>query len=461
MVLDSPGEPSRAPESAAPQPLQPMAVAGTLSWLLFAASALVVYSWFKPYAPADRLAPLAVYAAIYMVIWAVLDGVLIIRPPRSAAEHRFWHRAVIAVMVGADIACIWVVWVIAPYGPMELRMMVVVLMMAHVPAQILSSPENVAINRLGIVVVIGSTIALTALHGGRLGQLLGLYLLGFAAMMYLLSNVVRHTVSKTVAARDASDETAVRLEQLLATVSAERDAKTRFIAAASHDLGQPLQAAALFFDQVIQAQTAAQRTTAADGVRRAFASAQQLLSHMLSHLRLEADIVEPQYSRVSLGTAMHRVARQYAPAAKAAGMRIRIVQSRETVRLDPALLDRALGNLVANAIRHSGGRRVLLGVRQYGVGAVRLWVIDDGVGISQADAPHVFEDYFQGSDSRAPVGTGFGLGLASVRRVAQLMGGQVGLEPRLNRGAAFYMTFLRPEPTRANAWRSAAKAKAA
>jgi signal transduction histidine kinase len=112
--------------------------------------------------------------------------------------------------------------------------------------------------------------------------------------------------------------------------------------------------------------------------------------------------------------------------------------------LDPSLIDRALGNLIVNAVTHSHGRRILLAARRHGPAAVRLWVIDDGVGVGRVDAKHIFEDYYQGSGEHGRARGGFGLGLASVRRLATLMDGVAGLDPRWRRGAAFFLEFPLP-----------------
>jgi signal transduction histidine kinase len=229
------------------------------------------------------------------------------------------------------------------------------------------------------------------------------------------------------------------LERALAAVAAERDAKTQFIAAASHDLGQPLQAASLFFDQTLRAPNAVQRSQAADGVRKAFESADQLLSHMLNHLRLEADAVDPQFVRLSVGPVMARIAAQFSPAANAAGITIKVVHTGLKLWMDRVLLERALGNLVNNAIEHSGATRIVMGLRGAGSDFVRIWVLDDGRGVAPGDADHLFEDYYRGS---APaVTTGFGLGLSSVRRIATLLHGDAGLDLRWQSGAAFYLQF--------------------
>ena len=126
------------------------------------------------------------------------------------------------------------------------------------------------------------------------------------------------------------------------------------------------------------------------------------------------------------------------PAARLSGTDIVAMPGRVEAMADPALVERVLGNLVGNAIRHAKARRVLVGARRR-ADRVRVWVIDDGVGVAETDAPRLFEDFVQGSDHGDEIRGGFGLGLASARRMAALMAGAVGLEPKWTKGSAFWL----------------------
>jgi signal transduction histidine kinase len=159
---------------------------------------------------------------------------------------------------------------------------------------------------------------------------------------------------------------------------------------------------------------------------------------MLDHLRLESRSIEPQLRQVAVGPLIARIAEMNEPAARLAGVSLMALPTRLKAVGDPALTERALGNLVGNAIRHAKARRILIGARRV-AGRVRLWVIDDGVGVAEADAARLFEDFVQGSDHGDEVRGGFGLGLSSARRMAQLMGGGVGLERKWRRGSAFWL----------------------
>jgi signal transduction histidine kinase len=219
---------------------------------------------------------------------------------------------------------------------------------------------------------------------------------------------------------------------------AARDGRTRFLAAASHDLGQPLQAARLFAAQAMGSATGPARERAQRGLDWAFDATEQLLGQMLDHLRLEAGQVEARLAPLALGPVLAELAERHEPAARLAGLAISALPSRLEVTADRALLDRALGNLVGNAIRHAKARRVLVAARRH-AGRVRIWVIDDGVGIPAVDAPRLFDDHFQGSNHGDEIRGGFGLGLASTRRLAEVMAGRAGYDPRWRRGSAFWV----------------------
>lgn len=425
----------------ATHPLRPAILAGVLSLALFSISTVITFRIFPPALHLVATWTLTFFAAGLVTIWAVFCLIALIRRPSARERVLVWGQATRGIIYGAHICCVWLIWGVLPHGATADQFVAMVFMTAYVPAQIITSPENTTANRVGIVAVLGSSVAFLATRGNSLATMLAIYMAAYAVVMLVLSDRVRRTVDMTVAARLSSDAAALRLERLLEQVAEERDAKTRFIMAASHDLGQPLQAAALFFDQTTRAPTAAAREKAADGVRRAFASAEQLLAHMLNHLRLEADAVEPQLSRVALLPLLSRIAAQHAPAAQEAGITIRVLPAAFALVADPVLMERAIGNLVHNAIHHSRGTRLLLAARRHGVAALRIWVVDNGAGISATDAKHIFEDYYQGIAGSGGPRVGFGLGLPSVERIAKLMGGCAGLESRFRRGAAFFMEF--------------------
>ncbi|QYE36579.1 HAMP domain-containing histidine kinase [Polymorphobacter sp. PAMC 29334] len=435
----SPGLEQADRDYAVTHPLRPMLTAGILSLGLFVLSSVLSYATIRA-SPPPLTMPLLIYTAAFVLLWVAGLVVMVARRAGHAERVRVWSRLAIFIILGSHLACFGLIWGVMPFLRLDGQLLLAIPLIGCVPVQLICSPENSLANRSGAVGVIGSLGAFFATRGTEFTTFAALYIFGFAIIMLILGDRVAGTVRATVAARLASDAAARKLDRLLSEVAAERDAKTKFIAAASHDLGQPLAAAALFFDQSLRTTDDLARAKAIEGVRRAFASADQLLSHMLGHLRLEADAVEPHRSQVAVGPLLARVAAQYAPAAAAAGIALRTTGARLSLLLDPPLIERALGNLIDNAIQHSRGRRILLGARRQG-DIVRLWVIDDGVGVAPIDARHIFDDYYQADTGGAAQRNGFGLGLSSARRLAIVMAGSAGLDARWRRGAAFYLEF--------------------
>jgi signal transduction histidine kinase len=353
---------------------------------------------------------------------------------RGGGRRLTWRRANWAITWlgnGANIAGFWIV---APYSPDALVLLLAAFAYATVTVQVLGSIQRppAADGWVLAPLAMPASLALyAATHLGRYTAPLIPYSVAYAVVMLEVRRVVQRAVNQAHGAQATA-------EAALSEAAAERDARTRFLASASHDLGQPLQAARLFFDQAMRSRTAEQRARAAARASWALDATQHLLTQMLDHLRLDAGAVAPDMGEVAVGPLIARIAEMNEPAARLAGAELVAMPSRLRATADAALAERALGNLVANAIRHAKARRVLIGARRWG-GRVRLWVIDDGVGVTEADAGQLFDDFVQGSDHGDEIRGGFGLGLASARRMAELMHGNVGLARDWRRGSAFWL----------------------
>jgi signal transduction histidine kinase len=251
---------------------------------------------------------------------------------------------------------------------------------------------------------------------------LAFFLALFGGTLLAVRRFVRAAVVEATAAR--------------AAVARERDAKTHFIRAASHDLQQPLQAAALFLNQVKPGGKAAEQALALGPLRQSLTAARALVAAMLEHLKLEGGVIQPRLQAVRTGDVFDRVLLSQRPSAAAACIQVRLAGVGHWVIADPALLTRAIENLVANAVRHAGADKILIGARRSN-DAVELWVADNGHGIAADDRERIFSPFEQGG--RVGAEGGFGLGLASTRNLVALMDGQCGLAPARGRGAAFFI----------------------
>jgi Na+/proline symporter/CheY-like chemotaxis protein len=233
-----------------------------------------------------------------------------------------------------------------------------------------------------------------------------------------------------------------RLEEARRVAEDATASKTRFLAAASHDLLQPLHAARLFIAALKEEPAlddgAQGLATNAD---RAIDSAHRLLTALLNLSKLEAGGVQPAVRRLSLDALFDELRREFQPVAEAKGLSLDIVRSGLWVASDADLLRSMLQNLIVNAIRYTDRGRVLVGARRGGE-AVRILVCDTGRGIPEADREHVFGEFVRlpGAPVDEP---GAGLGLAIVRRLSSLLDHPLDLTSRVGRGTAFRITLPR------------------
>lgn len=238
-----------------------------------------------------------------------------------------------------------------------------------------------------------------------------------------------------------------RTRELAAATGAAQQAnaaKSRFLAAVSHDLMQPLHAAQLF------AHTLAERGDEAATVRHlqgALAATEGLLAGLLDIARLEGGRLHPQPREFALSEVLGPLAAEFQAMAGDRGMRLGVVDSEVWVRSDPLLLRRVLQNFLSNALRYSERGRVLLGLRRRGDG-VRLEVWDTGPGIAPEERERIFHEFHRlGSTG----GQGLGLGLSIAQRMAALLGHPLGLRSWPGRGSVFHLDVPRVPPAHAPA----------
>jgi signal transduction histidine kinase len=395
-----------------------------------AASILFVHAWLGAIIPPRTLLVFDAIMGGFIAWWIVSIGWL--RATRRVVPDTpdawYWHTS--QVFWFGNAATISTFWLALPYGSEAMRLMVTMMCLAPVTVEVIGTirpPKFGPRDFWSTVVPLGIPIGLClwfAFSSDEFRVPVLLFLASFTAVMLLLREVVQGSVNEAWRAKQVAE--------------AARDARTRFLASASHDLGQPLQAARLFFDQAMANPVGPARDAAARGLNWAFDTTETLLGQMLDHLRLESGQMAVRIEALTLGPVIAQLAEIHEPAARLAHVDIIAVPTRLAVTADRALLDRALGNFVTNALRHAHARRLLIGAR-WTAGRVRIWVIDDGTGIPAADMARLFDDHFQGSNHGDEVRGGFGLGLASTRRLAELMHGSAGIDRRWTRGSAFWL----------------------
>ncbi|RYF43184.1 MAG: hypothetical protein EOO25_04205, partial [Comamonadaceae bacterium] len=238
-----------------------------------------------------------------------------------------------------------------------------------------------------------------------------------------------------------------RAERAADAVASVGLAKSRFFAAVSHDLRQPVHAIGLYLDPLIKlARTsqdeAAQR--AAEGIRQSWRALDDLLSQVLDLTRMDSGALQAQLQSVELAPLVRDLVMQHSAAAERAGIRVvALVETGRFAAADALMLKRVLSNLLDNAIKFSpAGRPVVIALRRAPL-AWRLQVRDAGIGIAPEAQARIFEEFVQINNEARDRQRGLGLGLAISRRFLQLMGGSIAVRSAPGRGCC--MTVTLPE----------------
>jgi len=241
-------------------------------------------------------------------------------------------------------------------------------------------------------------------------------------------------------AQRTSELTKLNLE--LAKAKAEAEAanlgKTRFIAAASHDILQPLNAARLFTSTLAEREA---KDGSRDLVRNVDASldaVEDILNALLDISRLDAGAMKPEFSTFPVGDLLEALGREFAPAARDKGLRLTVVGSHLGIRSDRRLLRRVLQNLLSNAIKYTPRGRVLMGCRRRG-SQLRIEVHDTGIGIPAAKQKLVFRE-FERLDQSKGSEPGLGLGLSIVERMCKVMRHPIAVQSEKDQGSTFWVT---------------------
>ena len=215
--------------------------------------------------------------------------------------------------------------------------------------------------------------------------------------------------------------------------------KTRFLAAAGHDILQPLNAARLYTASLIQRAEAGAPREETVGLARNIDSAMEAVEDIFSALlemsRLDAGAMKVELSNFHINDLFRQLRIEFAPLADKKGLRLTFMPSSLAVRSDRRLLRRLLQNLISNAIKYTRTGKVLIGVRRHR-GKLRLEVWDTGIGIAKEKQRLVFRE-FERLDAGAGEAPGLGLGLSIVERMARVLGHNVTLRSRPGKGSVF------------------------
>jgi signal transduction histidine kinase len=287
------------------------------------------------------------------------------------------------------------------------------------------------------------------LEGDSVHVTLGAMLFVFVAAATHFTYGISGTIARAIALRfeniDLIEELrnqSVAAEQARMAAEEANIAKSRFLAAAGHDLRQPLHALGFFVDALQEHSLPADSRVVVSNIRRSVDAMEDLFNSLLDVSRLDAGIVHPRVATVPLGPLMERVRVEYEPAARQKDLALSLVSNSLFVRSDPVLLERIMRNLIANAVRYTDSGRVILGARRTAE-SVRIEIWDSGRGIPKDKHREIFQEFRQLDNPERDRRKGLGLGLAIVERLVRLLDHTLELRSQLGKGSVFAITLPR------------------
>lgn len=246
--------------------------------------------------------------------------------------------------------------------------------------------------------------------------------------------------------RERTDQL-MRLNEELARAKAAADdanlGKTKFLAAAGHDILQPLNAARLYMSALVEKETTPEQTRLVSNVDQSLEAVEEIIGALLDISRLDTGALKPELSSFPLEELLRQIDIEFIPSAKDRGLELRVLPTSLWVTSDRRLLRRLLQNLVSNALKYTKEGRVLVGCRRRGEDViVQVW--DTGLGIPQHKQETVFRE-FERLDQGARMARGLGLGLSIVERIARVLDHAVTLRSQPGKGSMFAVTLTRSQ----------------
>jgi len=377
----------------------------------------------------------------------------------TAVRYLLWRRFKKITLIGANTArwrryaflgsgAIGLTWgmggvvLYAPHSPASQFLLLITQFGMGAGAAYASAPAFAAVMAYLFPSVLLSSLPFF-MEGDSVHVTLGAMLFVFVAAATHFTYGISHTIARAIALRFENIDLIYELrEQTLVAEFARQAAeeanvaKSRFLAAAGHDLRQPLHALGFFVDALQEQSLPTDGRAVVANIRRSVDVMEDLFNSLLDVSRLDAGIVRPRVATIPLAPLMERVRVEYELAAHQKGLRLRVVRSSVFVRSDPVLLERILRNLVANAVRYTDRGKIILGARHRGE-KVRLEVWDSGRGIPEDKHREIFQEFRQLENPHRDRRKGLGLGLAIVERLVKLLDHPLELRSRLGKGSMF------------------------
>lgn len=293
------------------------------------------------------------------------------------------------------------------------------------------------------------TVAPFALNCLWVGE--GFYtVVGALSLAFLLVNIyygrnIQRALLESIRLRFENDALIEELTHQKEMAEQANAAKTKFLAAASHDLRQPSQALELFIDALDHQLKDGTARVLIEKIRSSRRALVTLLNALLDYSKIDAAAIHPAPCDFPLGILWNRLRIDYEPQAAARGLRLRVAETTQWGHSDPSLLERILRNFIENALKYTEHGSVLLGCRSAG-DQLRIEVHDTGIGIPLHLQTEIFREFYQLDNPERDRERGLGLGLAIADSLARLLGHPLHLRSEPGRGSIFSITLPKGRP---------------
>lgn len=266
---------------------------------------------------------------------------------------------------------------------------------------------------------------------GRLGQILNTLTENLKTTFYELESRVEERTEDLLAAKEYAENA--------------NKSKSRFLAAASHDLRQPVNAISFFTSDILANPNSPKLAELLENIDTCVNSLREMFDKIMDISRLESGLIEPQVEEFPLDRLFIQLLSEYASLAAIKGIKLKYIKTSLIIRSDPILVYRIISNLVSNAIRYTKQGRVLLGCRRCNNEA-KIVVLDSGGGIAEENIDIIFEEYFRGKNQQSldeNVGVGLGLGLSIAEHTAKLLEHELKVKSEVNKYTMFSLVVPR------------------
>ena len=426
-----------ADQIAAMQRTLPATVAGNL--LLAAVLAWALHG-------SVSAAALALWGALLALHCAVNGWVIATTRRRHVTPRNASRRARAGVRSALVLGMIWAGGILflwpAGEGTLPQKFLLVFLVAGVSSGALHSLSAHLPTFTAFFVPTVAAVALAAALDGGAVFKAVGGITVVYGLVTWRYAQSLNRTLAEAMSGRHQLSVLALRLREEVHRVEQAQRARSRLMAAASHDLRQPVHALSLFLGLVAAEPLPASQARRIALAQRSVESLSAQFDALLDLARLDAGAMRAEPRAVAVRPLVENVVEAMRPQAEARGLVLRLRVDDAVALTDPLLLERMLRNLVGNAIRYTDHGGVLVALRAPAGGGARLQVVDTGIGISAAEQALVFEEFAQ-AEGAAGRG-GMGLGLAIVRGCATLLGHSVSLRSAPGRGSRFTIDLQPP-----------------